>query len=527
MKMNTTIYKMTGALGLLMYAGLASANAEAWSFGVMADTQATLSGTAYGTNSVATTIISAVNQQFNASGVKFVIQVGDLTDNGSTAGLQTRLDANSGSLTGVTGLNVPFYALRGNHEDTATDATYFQNSYIPSSTSNTKVEVAPDGLSYAVTYNNTKLVLLDINTAYSTTTLDQQTSWMSNGSNNGVLQESDHSQAFVFEHKNLLGQNHKDNEFGSGNDANTTQQNAFFSALSSNGVRYDISGHDHMNHRSVVTSPDGQSKVQEIICQSDSTKWYAASTGFSSREQTISDEQNKIGYYTFTIDGPCVTGRYYATSIVNNNVGSNPTWSLQDSFGYSTNGKEFTIARGLSLTGIQDSVTAGSGFVGTNMAILAGVNTVTGTAEGSRAEVSDVNTGWTAGGDGLASDVLHLWGLNDGLGSAQADMFTLSMSYDADLVASGVAPSLDVLDGSGNWVPAVQQNYGGSGHWVGNSAPTSALGDYGYDATTGTVWANINYDNASEFAAVPEPNTFGLLGLGSLGLAAFRRRNRR
>ena len=49
MKMNTTIYKMTGALGLLMYAGLASANAEAWSFGVMADTQATLSGTAYGT----------------------------------------------------------------------------------------------------------------------------------------------------------------------------------------------------------------------------------------------------------------------------------------------------------------------------------------------------------------------------------------------------------------------------------------------------------------------------------------------
>ena len=527
------MYRMTGVFGLLMISGLASAKAEAWSFGVMADTQATLSGTAYGINSVATTIISAVNQQFNAAGVRFVTQVGDLTDNGSLAGLQTRLDANSGTLPGVTGLNVPFYALRGNHEDSGItsgvpgDTAFFQNNYIPASTSSARVEVAPDGLSYAVTCNGIKIVLLDINTAYSTTTLDQQTNWMSNTSGTGVLQENDHNQAFVFEHKNLLGQNHKDNQFGSGNDVNPTQQNAFFAALANNGVHYDISGHDHMNHRSIVTSPDGQNRVQEIMCQSDSTKWYTSTTGFSSREQSISDQQNKIGYYTFTIDGPCVTGRYFATPVVNNNIGTNPTWTLQDSFGYSTNGKQFTIARGMSLTGIEDNITAGAGYLGTNMMILAGVNGLTGTAEGSRPEVSDVNTGWTAGTDGLASDVLHLWGLNDGLGSAQADMYTLSMSFDTALVSDGVLPALDVMDASGNWVPAVQQNFGGTGHWVGNSAPTTTLGDYGFDTTTATVWANINYDNASEFAAVPEPSAFGLLGLGSLALAGFRRRNRR
>lgn len=521
----------------------ATARADAFTFGVMADTQQTVTG---GTNSVATGIISAVNQQFNAAHVDFVVQVGDLTDTGSLAGLQSRLDANAGSINGVTGLNSPFYALRGNHEDSgyssgvAGDTAFFQSNYIPTSNANAKVEVAPDNLSYAVTYKNTKIVLLDINTSYYTSTLTQETNWMSNTGNNGVLQENDHTQAFVFEHKNLLGQNHKDNEFGSGNDSNPTQQNAFFAALAGNNVKYDISGHDHMDHRSIVTSPDGQNKVQEIICQSDSTKFYTATSGFSTREQSVSDQQNMIGYYTYTVDGPRVTGKYYATPVVNNTVGTNPVWTLQDTFGYSLNGKQVTVARGSSYVGITDNTINAianaskygeTGYIGTTMNILSGTNGTTATAEGGRACVDDLNTGWAPKANSrMLSDTLSLWGMNNGLGSAQTDVFTLAMTYDPSLLIGDVRPELDTKDANGNWINAVLANFGGTSYFAGDRAYNGALdglGSYGYDDTTHTAWAAINHN--SDFGvitAVPEPGS--LLALSCLvGSGTFLRTRRR
>ncbi len=51
-------------------------------------------------------------------------------------------------------------------------------------------------------------------------------------------------------------------------------QNAFFASLQSNNVKYFISGHDHIHQRSLISSPDGLSKVQQLICASDSSKFY-------------------------------------------------------------------------------------------------------------------------------------------------------------------------------------------------------------------------------------------------------------
>ena len=51
-------------------------------------------------------------------------------------------------------------------------------------------------------------------------------------------------------------------------------QNAFFASLADNGVKYYISCHDHINQRSIIASPDGASKVQEIIGASNSSKLY-------------------------------------------------------------------------------------------------------------------------------------------------------------------------------------------------------------------------------------------------------------
>jgi len=105
----------------------------------------------------------------------------------------------------------------------------------------------------------------------------------------------------VFDHKNLLGGNHKDNLMGanvnssdpgdgSGIDTNALAtsnpsqyaalvakqqaEDAFISSLATNGVHYYISGHDHHHYDSIVKSPLSQHSVHQIISASDSSKFY-------------------------------------------------------------------------------------------------------------------------------------------------------------------------------------------------------------------------------------------------------------
>src|SRR4030042_1487490 len=102
---------------------------EIWSFGVMADTQWTPYGfrdddgdgvKTYGLldpegenkGSVAVGIIDQLNQRFIAHGVKFVIAVGDLTDNGSDAGIAARAAAAQA----LYNAGIGFFPMRGNHE---------------------------------------------------------------------------------------------------------------------------------------------------------------------------------------------------------------------------------------------------------------------------------------------------------------------------------------------------------------------------------------------------------------------------
>ena len=64
-------------------------------------------------NSVAVSIINQVDAQFVNLGVKFVIQVGDLTDCGTTAAIITRALA---AQTNLYPHNIGFFPIRGNHE---------------------------------------------------------------------------------------------------------------------------------------------------------------------------------------------------------------------------------------------------------------------------------------------------------------------------------------------------------------------------------------------------------------------------
>ena len=479
------ILKAVAAMGLVALV-TGSAWASPLTFGVMSDTQwSGTDPTGNNVNSVAVNQVKACNQAFINAGVSFVVQVGDLGDNGSVASLTTRLGAN----TALNAAGIPFYGLRGNHEDNSSCQTYFNANYIPASTATATVAVMPGTSNYSVTCNNTKIVLLDILTADSTTAMSSATTWMDD-----QLKAADHAQAFVFDHKNLVGQDHKDNAFGSSNDANPTQQNNFFSTLQNDGVRYVISGHDHQHYRSMVTAPNGVNKLQEVICASDSYKYYTYTTPFTSRDQTISQQQSKTGYYLFTVDGPRVTGKYYETTpLSNGDVPANPTWTLAETFGYSTNGKEFLVASGASLSTVQDTYGA------TSMK-LAGINTSTFKSVDGRSTSKDINTGWTDRMPGLASDALTLWGTQDeNYGASNTTSpFTLTMSYDSGISGAYIASGTENADGSYTWTPLTSTDNG-----------------------DGTISTNLTGDGT--FAVVPEPATMTLLSLGSLWLV--RRRN--
>jgi hypothetical protein len=297
-------------------------------------------------NGVAVSVIDQINQRFIEAGVKFVIQVGDLTENGNDVDIATRAAAAEP----LYRASIGFFPMRGNHEVYAKPDGVNQYG-IPAFRQNfpqtrgkgsslwwtghfiSPSPVSPDleGMSYSFDYgqagNDARFVIID-NWAtpskrvphengytYGYSINDQQP-WISSclyKGTRGTLH------TFVFSHQNIIGENHQDSLFTGYTDANPAWQNAFFASLQNNGVKYFISGHDHMHQRSVITSPDGASKVEQLICASNSSKFYTPKSasdpkwfGQKVREASVSQDLYTIGYYIFTIDGPRVTVDYYA-----------------------------------------------------------------------------------------------------------------------------------------------------------------------------------------------------------------------
>ncbi|HUL78989.1 MAG TPA: metallophosphoesterase family protein, partial [Vicinamibacteria bacterium] len=315
---------------ILVAAG--SASAEPWKFGVMSDTQWTISDdpAAKNPHAVAKSIIDQINAQFIRAGVRFVIQVGDLTENGYDADIAERAAAAQPLIDAGIG----FFPMRGNHETyAAPDGSNgygipeFQKSFPQTQTgefvkSNGRVirrgrnfssptDVSEDlaGMSYSFDYGRhgeaARFVILDdwvtptrkVDAAgyfYGYSIADQQ-AWIS-GRLNRWTRHTEH--AFVFSHQNLIGENHQDSLFNGYTNANPDMQNAFFASLQTNGVRYYVSGHDHIHQRSIIASPDGKSKVEEIIGASNSSKFYTPKDltqanwfGQKVRETSLSQER--------------------------------------------------------------------------------------------------------------------------------------------------------------------------------------------------------------------------------------------
>lgn len=225
------------ALVLAMAIGAASAFAEPWRFGVMSDTQWTVPDDPAGQNpnGVSVSIINQLNQQFINHGVKFVIQVGDLTESGYDAGIAARAAAAQA----LHKAGIGFFPMRGNHETYAKPEG--SNNYgIPAVQRNfpqtrgishtfgathfnspTPLSTGLDGMSYSFDYgtagNNARFVILDdwatpskrVDAAdyrYGYSIADQQ------GRISGRLDKNTRGtqHAFVFSHQNLIGENHQD-----------------------------------------------------------------------------------------------------------------------------------------------------------------------------------------------------------------------------------------------------------------------------------------------------------------------------
>lgn len=364
--------------------------------------------------------------------------------------------------------------------------------------------------------------------------------------------------AFILTHRNLMGQNHRDTAWGDDPAQTPGDQNVFFQSMQSNGVRYFLSAHDHMHNRSIVTSPDGNWFVEQLIASSSDPKFYSPQGGTFSgqrqREIPLSQELNNIGYYIYTVDGSRVNVDYYSDRIgifggdycwPDGYAGedgtcldprSNPPPERMGSFyvpafdfvkkenwGYGLNGKQFLFPQGTSYAGetlvygdeIIEIPGVEDAFNGTQAKILYGFNGSVSTdnlPDAPRPLSKTVTTGWVENPNPkiLLSHIFSLWGLSELYADGVTDTYVLEMSYGDPRVRGkgkqfgNAGIRLCSLDANGNWVNAVNLNIGKKnardhkfikGPW---KPQYTELGNYGIDMEKGTVWAVINY--AADFA---------------------------
>ena len=391
------------------------------------------------------------------------------------------------------------------------------------------------GLSYAFDYGNVRFVVLDQfttadkknvdGTAYSlNTAIAAQQPWI----DQVLSQRPSGSHAFVFSHKGLVTENHLDVLFGDcpapgpvtvggKNYVGSPGMDAFITSLNKNGVRYYICGHDHMHDRSRIATMDGSAQVTQIICASNSNKFYypatpANDTAYSGgqRQTLLSQELNTIGYYLVTVDGATVQIDFYSapaypTPVNEGNISTTPqlNFSLRERVVYGLNGREFIVEPMASLANVTD--TSPNGFA---MKILAGSNGNSAVDVAGRWFRMAVNTAWLDATAATASDILLLQGMAWTMGSRQTDPYVLSLAFDPAKQTAGTGRSIMLASvaADGAWANAAACNSptGRGGSFV--RGPWKAgypLGTSGIDSATNTVWAVL--DHNGYFAAVELP----------------------
>lgn len=556
---------------------------DAWSFGVHGDTQWTIAEDAANPNFVSGAMIRQVNDELIKHGVKLVIALGDLSDRAKPGAMSTRAEFAKPLYDAGIGL----FPVRGNHESYGWLFNYapveaeikamlenfpqtrkeMYGVYNLSSpvTVDGKYSNELEGLSYSFDYgpdgSNVRFVILDTEDVKCETTEVERNGtkypyWPKACTNYPIPSQQEWiterldktgrntSHAIVLAHRPPMGQNHADSPFNPnttigqesyGMDNNPEGQNTFYDSMNKNGVKLYLGAHDHIHHRSVIKSPDGNSQIQEIIAAGLSTKFYSPSPipfpkkdrqgnitipdqwfGQKSREISLSQEENNIGYYIYTVDGPRISVDYYSDlkgnfqSSNNFPYGEDPDYPKgvtpalnfvkKESFGYSLNGRGFLVAQGESY-----NVVSGSSGK-TSARILYGFNNSASVDANKRGLTKAVETGWVKNPDCnvLKSDIFSIWGMSELGMNNRTDIYVLSISFEAGNAQSiKKGKSCIATFANGKWVNAVGENFGGKKKFIlGKYRPEYGLGTYGIDPKTKTAWAVLNYN--ADFAVAIE-----------------------
>ena len=337
------LFRFVAIFLLLVFSTGLSQATEPWKFGVIPDTQWNSMDEPF--NGVAIHIIDAVVAEMIRQKVDLVVHTGDLTDRSTQKGFDTA----AARFKPLTDNGIGFYPVRGNHDIRGglEVVEQYKMAFPDRPGEPGRKGTSPDlpgieGLTYAFTHKNIKFVMLDIFPVKGKDgdEIDYKPGdfqpWIDK-----ELDAKDYRHAIVVSHKNLIGQNHKDNLFSSRSPNRYPEmQNRFFKSLADHGVRLYLSGHDHLYYRARIWSVDRESEVMQIICGACAHKFYSPREPFSLRDVPLAQELNRVGFMIFTVTDDGITGEYYSTEPFGAEP-KKPKWNLRERFGYTKDGKYF------------------------------------------------------------------------------------------------------------------------------------------------------------------------------------------
>ncbi|MFC7457417.1 metallophosphoesterase family protein [Brachybacterium sp. GCM10030267] len=527
-----------GALGAVGAVGTAAASAaprsalseNAWTFGLMSDTQWGADADGENPGSIAGGLQRMINERMIDEGAAFLVQVGDNVDREEDS-YNGRPDVRTLPIKGelvqpLYDAGIGFYTLRGNHESSATAGQELPQVFpqhmgegenpLGGATNFSSPSELLKGLSYSFDVENVRLIMLDQFTRPdgSGSTGDNildQLDWIEER----VMSRGADMHCIIAAHKNLIGGNHVDNLFGSDPSENPDGVDRFLQICDEGGVAFLWGGHDHHHKRSVITSADGRHSIEQLIAGSDSAKFYTPDvpsideTYGGPSETVLAEELWTLSHYLITVDGPMLYVDFYSMST---GADYGPTymnvtppesgWYWRERWGRSLNGQEFLVGPGESYTVVSDE------FEGTTARILDGVNTAEKSDYAGRALSKHIATGWQDAGDGDASPRFHLTGIHENLTlndesltgqlpeadeTDEADRFVLELSGGARAFRADGSYGLATRGEDGSWINAVDANHAGTKKFVkGPYREGYELGTYGVDPRTKKAWAVLD-----------------------------------
>jgi hypothetical protein len=305
-----------------------------WTFVVFGDSPDPATNTTTGVSPELTPIARAIA----AERPDLAIYVGDLTNGwelyntSPVAGNYSAQHANWMKVVSpihnyTTGMGIPLYVMRGNHEDgPPRNVTPLLDNYLATVASGMPTNGPPDEkkLTYSFTHNGAKFIVTDDYIAHNGLKETVNQSWV-----DGQLTQDTRPFMFVFGHSPayMVENDPEDKDFALA--VHPVQRDTFWESLVKNHVTAYFSGHTHMYVRAELQG------VQQIVSGNGGAKMPAFDTANVSPVlkleyplRNISEQDQKVGYLIITVHE--VSGTFSGVQkMYNPGTG---TWTTGDTF---------------------------------------------------------------------------------------------------------------------------------------------------------------------------------------------------